>query len=80
MTAPISERRSREAARRLRSSISELRGTKTLIAKARGWLPACDTELELQLEVRKLWDVEKRLLALARRLEAHSPIETTEAL
>ncbi len=64
------ERRNAGASRRVRQAIAELRATKTSIAKARSWLPRCDLELELVLEVRKLWDIEKRLIAIARRLEA----------
>lgn len=68
-TSTVASRRARAAARRLRNSIAGLRGTKTSIARARDWLPLCDTEVELRLELRKLFEIERRLIAIVRRLE-----------
>ncbi len=59
-----------KASEHVRHAISEIRGSKTAINKGRSWLPRCDADLELLLEIRKLREVELRLIALARKLEA----------
>ncbi len=75
LAPPLSARRARWAAHFARLAISGIRGVKTFIGKARGWLPACDLDLELQLLARKLLDVEKTLIGIARRLEATAAAE-----
>ncbi len=59
-----------KAALRVRLAIAELRAAKTSLAKARGWIPRGDVDLEINLEIRKLRDREVYLLALARKLES----------
>ncbi len=77
-TSNVASRRiARAAARRLRNAVSEMRATKTSIGKARSWLPPCDADIELQLEVRKLGDIEKRLLSIAHRFESAADPEGT---
>lgn len=69
-TSRVASRRCGAAARRIRLAIGRLRAAKNLLAKARGWLPANDDALLIQLEVHRLFDVEKKLIAIARKLEA----------
>jgi hypothetical protein len=69
---------SEEAAQHVRHAISEIRGSKTAIAKGRSWLPRCDADVELLIEVRRLREIEVRLIALARKLESSERLPTTE--
>ena len=59
-----------KASEHVRRAISELRGSKTAINKGRDWLPRCDADLELLLELRRLRESEVRLIAIARKLES----------
>jgi hypothetical protein len=69
---------SESAAHHVRHAISEIRGSKTAIGKGRSWLPRCDADIELLIEVRRLREIEVRLIALARKLETSERLPITE--
>jgi hypothetical protein len=67
------------AAKRLRRAVAGLRGAKHSIGKARTWLPACELDLDLTFEVKKIREVEIRLLALVAKLYDTERFATRDA-